>query len=755
MVSANLVYAASDREDVENVKRAEEFIDGILKFNVENDNSADICDWILRSLPDKIGGTAEWYSIGISQYLAVIDEKNGISGYFENNASSAFYNIKYDMLTEALTKYEIQLERYLSENNVKNASARLKFALALASVSFGPDGSMLSSESETGGSAEKNITKCMSDGSIGGMGTMSLVFGLHLVNNGYVFIDIEDSDPYSNIRNDAEKWELSRKKLIDALIDEQLKDGGWSVIGNTGDVDVTAMVLQALAPIITEYNEIYDKNSETNSTGASLIDSVQLKKSIDRGLKFLSEKQLDSGAFKGFGIENAESTAQVLACLSALDIDCANDERFIKNNNTVLDGLDRFDAGDGSFSHEIGGEYNATATVQTFYALVSYVRMKEGLTPLYVLDSCKGKREAVKNGNDRAEDGDRSGDGAADNTGDNNSEDRDQNNDNIGEDGNQSDENIGENINKSDGVIGEDGNQNDGDMGEDGNIGEDEKQSNVNISENENQDEKNSIEEDAKKQDNTGENENKNSINTEEDKSRNNGNAETDKEKNIETNTETNEDENKVQTDDGSKNNEENNNKGSLGYKFYAYISIIALTLISCAIFAIRKKHWKNYVFTAVIAAGAILIVAFTDFKSAESYYSGIDQEKENATGTVTMSIRCDILNGMTDSEYIPKDGCILPDTEFKIKEGETAYEILIEAARQYGISIDHKGGSEIIYISGINYLYELDYGDLSGWVYKVNGELPSVGCAGYKLSDGDKIEWCYTLDLGNDCLDD
>ena len=54
-------------------------------------------------------------------------------------------------------------------------------------------------------------------------------------------------------------------------------------------------------------------------------------------------------------------------------------------------------------------------------------------------------------------------------------------------------------------------------------------------------------------------------------------------------------------------------------------------------------------------------------------------------------------------------------------------------------------------YMSGINYIYELAYGDLSGWVYLVNGERPSVGCDAYKLSDGDVIEWHYSLELGND----
>ena len=56
-----------------------------------------------------------------------------------------------------------------------------------------------------------------------------------------------------------------------------------------------------------------------------------------------------------------------------------------------------------------------------------------------------------------------------------------------------------------------------------------------------------------------------------------------------------------------------------------------------------------------------------------------------------------------------------------------------------------------MVYIAGINYLYEFEYGDLSGWIYHVNGVSPSVGCADYILKDGDAIEWLYTLNLGED----
>lgn len=54
-------------------------------------------------------------------------------------------------------------------------------------------------------------------------------------------------------------------------------------------------------------------------------------------------------------------------------------------------------------------------------------------------------------------------------------------------------------------------------------------------------------------------------------------------------------------------------------------------------------------------------------------------------------------------------------------------------------------------YIEGINNIFEMDFGKASGWIYTVNGESPSVGCANYKLSDGDETEWHYTCENGKD----
>lgn len=54
-------------------------------------------------------------------------------------------------------------------------------------------------------------------------------------------------------------------------------------------------------------------------------------------------------------------------------------------------------------------------------------------------------------------------------------------------------------------------------------------------------------------------------------------------------------------------------------------------------------------------------------------------------------------------------------------------------------------------YIEGIHNLYEFDCGELSGWMYSVDGWFPNYGCSRYQLKDGEVIKWVYTCDLGYD----
>lgn len=48
------------------------------------------------------------------------------------------------------------------------------------------------------------------------------------------------------------------------------------------------------------------------------------------------------------------------------------------------------------------------------------------------------------------------------------------------------------------------------------------------------------------------------------------------------------------------------------------------------------------------------------------------------------------------------------------------------------------------LYIAMIDGEREFDHGGMSGWMYRVNGEMPAIGCQGLDLRDNDDIVWYY-----------
>ncbi len=174
-----------------------------------------------------------------------------------------------------------------------------------------------------------------------------------------------------------------------------------------------------------------------------------------------------------------------------------------------------------------------------------------------------------------------------------------------------------------------------------------------------------------------------------------------------------------------------------------------AAVVAAVVLILIKKGKKQNLIAVGAIAAAGIIFVLVTDFRSTEDYYGSVTK-KDNPVGTVTISIRCDTIVGKSDEDYIPDDGIILNDS-FEIEENETVFDILVEAAKKHSVQLDYSGTAGTVYISGINYIYEFDFGDLSGWMYLVNGEKSSVGCDGYVLSNGDFIEWLYSCEMGND----
>ena len=90
-----------------------------------------------------------------------------------------------------------------------------------------------------------------------------------------------------------------------------------------------------------------------------------------------------------------------------------------------------------------------------------------------------------------------------------------------------------------------------------------------------------------------------------------------------------------------------------------------------------------------------------------------------------------------------------LDKTEIKdIKEGSTVFDVFAKVIKANGFKYSARGS----YIYGITNdkgesLTEFDAGDKSGWMYKVNGKLPSVYMAACPLHDGDEIVVFFTKD--------
>lgn len=127
---------------------------------------------------------------------------------------------------------------------------------------------------------------------------------------------------------------------------------------------------------------------------------------------------------------------------------------------------------------------------------------------------------------------------------------------------------------------------------------------------------------------------------------------------------------------------------------------------------------------------------------------------------TVTITIVCDTILQHMDrlregkNAYVPSNGCILAASKLSFNEGETVFDVLCRACKLAGIQLEYAWtpAYDSYYVEGINSLYEFDCGELSGWMYRVNGWFPNYGCSSYKLSDGDSIVWCYTCEgLGAD----
>ncbi len=266
--------------------------------------------------------------------------------------------------------------RYREKNKLSAAKATEWHRISLAVLACGGDPTCFGTD-ENG-----NPINLIADGTYDRGKTASL--GRQGINGWIWGLIALDSMRYEIPENSF----YSRSDILVEIMRQQLSDGGFALSGKSADPDITAMALQALAPY---YNEEQTYEYTQKKTGITQTKSVRMV--VDEALACLSAMQLDSGDFSSWGTQNVESTDQVIVALCSLGVDPLTDERFIKNGNTLLDGVLRYRMPDGGFVHSYTADpdnpssrpdqSNSMASEQTLYTMAALWRQAHGMRTLY------------------------------------------------------------------------------------------------------------------------------------------------------------------------------------------------------------------------------------------------------------------------------------------------------------------------------------------------------------------------------------
>lgn len=152
---------------------------------------------------------------------------------------------------------------------------------------------------------------------------------------------------------------------------------------------------------------------------------------------------------------------------------------------------------------------------------------------------------------------------------------------------------------------------------------------------------------------------------------------------------------------------------------------------------SLSKNTPSRSLLTRVAALAAAFALAFAvaacnTAPSASGDASGDAQQEQQAALSVSVTIDGTSAEGESTT------------AEVSVPEGATVYDALVATGADVNASDSEYG----MYVMGINGLAAGDHGDMSGWLFTVNGEMAEVGCSQYELADGDAVVWTYTTDF-------
>ena len=129
-----------------------------------------------------------------------------------------------------------------------------------------------------------------------------------------------------------------------------------------------------------------------------------------------------------------------------------------------------------------------------------------------------------------------------------------------------------------------------------------------------------------------------------------------------------------------------------------------------------------------------VLLLAFTLVSCGNS--SGEAPADEPVVNPVNLTM--ELFIGLEDTE---NDGFeSIPPSSFIAEEGSSVLEAteLFCVSNDISITID----TDKSYVTEIGGLTEKDYAETTGWIFKVNGEIPSVPADQVIIAENDEIRW-------------
>ena len=110
----------------------------------------------------------------------------------------------------------------------------------------------------------------------------------------------------------------------------------------------------------------------------------------------------------------------------------------------------------------------------------------------------------------------------------------------------------------------------------------------------------------------------------------------------------------------------------------------------------------------------------------------GSDAGQDASDGLITVSVTVDGSSVGAGSS----------SASVSLAAGATVYDALLAT----GVSVNAQSTAYGIYVSAIAGLAEKEHGDMSGWVFTVNGNTINTSASNYSLSDGDQVRWSYVV---------